>query len=195
MTSNNSFQIKRYNFNENVLSEFQNIHYANDLWPIVYLLSDGNIREAYVGETTDTYNRISTHLKSSTKSKLSTVHLITSEKFNKSATLDIESNLIKYISGDGQYKLMNGNIGLANHNYYQKKEIYWDIFNLVWNQLRAEGITKHSIEYINNSDLFKYSPYKSLTNEQKDGLLTVIIKALLMEMTLKNIIVEGGAGT
>jgi hypothetical protein len=56
-------------------------------------------------------------LKNNIKNKLSAVHLISSERFNKSATLDIESNLIKYISGDGQYKLINGNIGLANHNY------------------------------------------------------------------------------
>lgn len=193
MIPNDSFQIKRYDFNQNVLNEFQNIHYANDLWPNVYLLSDGSIKEAYVGETTDTYTRLSTHLKNSAKSTLSTVHLITSEKFNKSATLDIESNLIKYISGDGQYKLMNGNIGLANHNYYQKKEVYWDIFRSVWDKLRSEGIAKHSLEHINNSDLFKYSPYKSLTTEQQDGLL-IILKGLLNN-NIENIIVNGGAGT
>ena len=44
-----------------------------------------------------------THLKHKTKSKLTSVHLITSEKFNKSATLDIESNLIKYMSGDNKF--------------------------------------------------------------------------------------------
>jgi hypothetical protein len=52
------------------------------------------------------------HLKNNIN-KLSAVHLISSERFNKSATLDIRSNLIKYISGDGQYKLINGNIGLV----------------------------------------------------------------------------------
>ncbi len=193
MISNNSFEIKRYDFNLNIFNDFQNAHYAKDLWPIVYILSDGSIKEAYVGETTDTYARMGAHLKSNAKKILSTVHLITSEKFNKSATLDIESNLIKYLSGDGQYKLMNGNIGLANHNYYQKKEVYWDIFTSIWNKLRSEGITKHSIDYINNSDLFKYSPYKSLTVDQRDGLL-IILKGLLDPNT-KNIIVNGGAGT
>ena len=193
MISNNSVEIKRYDFNANLFNHFENIHSAKDLWPIVYILSDGAIKEAYVGETTDTYARMAAHLKSNTKSVLSTVHLITSEKFNKSATLDIESNLIKYISGDGQYKLMNGNIGLANHNYYQKKEVYWDIFTSIWNKLRAEGITKHSIHYINNSDLFKYSPYKSLTVDQREGLLT-ILESLLNDK-IKNVVVKGGAGT
>lgn len=189
----NNFEIKRYDFTPKVFNDLQNAHYAKDLWPIVYVLSDGNVKEAYVGETTDTYSRLSNHLKTDAKSKLSVVHLISSEKFNKSATLDIESNLIKYISGDGQYKLINGNIGLANHNYYQKKEVYWDIFTSIWDKLRAEGISKHSIEHINNSDLFKYSPYKSLNKEQKEGLLT-ILKSLLNK-DAKTILVEGGAGT
>ncbi len=193
MNLSNVFEVQRCDFDSNLFNAFQNIHSAKDLWPIVYILSDGNIKEAYVGETTDTYARMSSHLKSNAKNKLTSVHIITSEKFNKSATLDIESNLIKYISGDGQYRLINGNIGLANHNYYQKKEVYWSIFKSIWDKLRAEGISKHSIEYIDNSDLFKYSPYKTLSDEQKKGLL-VIIKSLLRN-DYKNLIVEGGAGT
>ena len=193
MISNPSFEIRRYDFNSNLLDDLSNIHYAKDLWPIVYILSDGQIKLAYVGETTDTYARLTTHLANDAKNRLSIVHLIASEKFNKSATLDIESNLIKYISGDGQYRLLNGNVGLANHNYYQKKEVYWDIFKAIWNKLRYEGLSKHSIDYIDNSDLFKYSPYKSLTGEQRSGLL-VIIRGLLNN-NLKTIIVEGGAGT
>jgi DUF2075 family protein/phage repressor protein C with HTH and peptisase S24 domain/predicted GIY-YIG superfamily endonuclease len=193
MIQNPVFTIKKFDFDANLVCEFNNLHYVKDLWPIVYILSDGNVNEAYVGETTDAYARMSSHLKNNIKSKLSAVHLISSEKFNKSATLDIESNLIKYISGDGQYKLINGNIGLANHNYYQKKEVYWDIFKSIWDNLRSVGIAKHPIDYIDNSDLFKYSPYKTLTSEQKSGLL-VIMKNLL-DNTYKNIIIEGGAGT
>ncbi|MEZ7506056.1 DNA/RNA helicase domain-containing protein [Flavobacterium sp. Arc2] len=193
MSQNPVFSIKKFDFDSSLVSEFNNIHYVKDLWPVVYILSDGNVNEAYVGETTDAYARMSSHLKNNIKNKLSAVHLISSERFNKSATLDIESNLIKYISGDGQYKLINGNIGLANHNYYQKKEVYWDIFKSIWDNLRSVGIAKHPIDYIDNSDLFKYSPYKTLTSEQKSGLL-VIMKNLL-DNRYKNIIIEGGAGT
>ena len=193
MILENDFIVNRYDFDSNLFDEFHTNHYLKDLWPIVYILSDEGIKEAYVGETTDTYARMKNHLKNNKKSKLTAVHLITSEKFNKSATLDIESNLIKYISGDGQYKLLNGNIGLANHNYFQKKEVYWDIFKNLWDALRAKGISKHSIDYIDNSDLFKYSPYKTLTNEQRDGLL-MIIKSLLSN-DFNNIVIEGGAGT
>lgn len=193
MSQNEIFTIKRYDFDLNLVNEFNTVHYVKDLWPIVYILSDGNINEAYVGETTDTYARMSSHLKNNIKNKLLAVHLISSEKFNKSATLDIESNLIKYMSGDGQFKLINGNVGLANHNYYQKKEVYWDIFKSIWDKLRSVGIAKHPIDFIDNSDLFKYSPYKTLSSEQKSGLL-VIMKNLL-DNTHKSIIVEGGAGT
>ncbi len=186
-------KINHYDFENSLFENFSTNHFAKDLWPLVYILSDGENKTAYVGETTDVYSRMGSHLKNKTKSKLTSVHLITSEKFNKSATLDIESNLIKYMSGDNIFKLLNGNLGLANHNYYQKKEVYWDIFNTIWNQLRAEGISKHSIKHIDNSDLFKYSPYKSLTNEQSQGLLQILHS--LATGKYENTIVEGGAGT
>ena len=186
-------KINHYDFENSLFEDFSTNHFAKDLWPLVYILSDGDTKTAYVGETTDAYSRMGTHLKHKTKSKLTSVHLITSEKFNKSATLDIESNLIKYMSGDNKFTLLNGNLGLANHNYYQKKEVYWDIFNTIWNQLRAEGISKHSIEHIDNSDLFKYSPYKSLTKEQSQGLFQILQS--LATGKYDNTIVEGGAGT
>ena len=186
-------KINHYDFENSLFEDFSTNHFAKELWPLVYILSDGDTKTAYVGETTDAYSRLGTHLKHKTKSKLTSVHLITSEKFNKSATLDIESNLIKYMSGDNKFTLLNGNLGLANHNYYQKKEVYWDIFNTIWNQLRAEGMSKHSIEYINNSDLFKYSPYKSLTKEQSQGLFQILQS--LATGKYDNTIVEGGAGT
>lgn len=165
---------------------------AKNMWPIVYMLSDHLIKEAHVGETTDAYARMNSHIKNEIKNRLDTVHLFTNDKFNKSATLDIESNLIKYISGDGQYKLLNANVGLTNHNFYEK-DYYWDLFKSLWATLKKEGIAKHSLEYINNSDLFKYSPYKSLSADQRKGLL-MVVKNLLSD-DLKTIIIEGGAGT
>jgi DUF2075 family protein/SOS-response transcriptional repressor LexA/predicted GIY-YIG superfamily endonuclease len=189
---NTDFTINSYDFNLQLTAELDSLHYAKELWPLVYILSDGKIKEAYVGETTDTYMRMNNHLRNNGKKKLSSVHLISSPNFNKSATLDIESNLIKYLSADGQYQLLNANVGLANHNFYQK-ESYWDTFKLIWNQLRSRGITKHSIEHIDNSDLFKYSPYKSLTPDQKSGLK--MIMAGILSENYQNLIIEGGAGT
>lgn len=193
MISSKSFEIKKYDFNSEITEEISTLHFANDLWPIVYILSHGNKKIAYVGETTDAVARMSAHLKNNKKSKLAEAHLIESELFNKSATLDIESNLIQYLSGDGQYQLLNGNVGLANHNYYQKNDVYWSMFTSIWDNLRALGIAQHSIEHINNSDLFKYSPYKSLSSEQLKGLKTIIDN--LLNDSYRSIIMQGGAGT
>lgn len=192
MIGSDAFTIERHDFDISNIDSLDN-HYVNNLWPIVYLLSDDEAKEAYVGETTDAIKRLKTHLKNNTKNKLATFRLISSQKFNKSATLDIESHLIKYISGDGQYRLINGNLGIANHNYYQKNEIYWDVFKDIWNGLRQEGVVKHSLSHIDNSDLFKYSPYKSLTEEQKKGLYLIIDN--LLNDNIHNTIIEGGAGT
>lgn len=186
------FKIEKHNFDIIDIDSIDN-YYANNLWPVVYLLSDDIIKEAYVGETTDTIKRLKSHLVNTKKNKLTTFRIISSDKFNKSVTLDIESLLIKYLSGDGKYRLLNGNLGIANHNYYQKNEIYWDIFKNIWDGLRKEGVTNHSLEYIDNSDLFKYSPYKSLTEDQKVGLQTIIDN--LLDEKVKDTIIIGGAGT
>jgi predicted GIY-YIG superfamily endonuclease len=162
-----SLAVKRYSFDEKVFEDINDVLYIKDLWPVVYILSDENSKVAYVGETTDAYSRMKSHLKNDKKKILTVVHMLTSGAFNKSATLDIESNLIKYISGDGKYKLLNGNIGIANHTYYQQEDLYKGIFKVVWNKLRAEGIGVHSLEFIDNSDLYKYSPYKTLTFDQR----------------------------
>jgi len=193
MNSEQQYSVKELAFSAENLPLMDKDYFAQDYWPIVYILSDGSIKEAYVGETTDAQARLNTHLKNNQKRKLSSVHLITSNKFNKSVTLDFESNLIQYMAGDGQYKLLNGNLGLANHNYYQKRDVYRDIFHSVWNTLRSKGIARHSIEHIDNSDLFKYSPYKSLTKEQIKGLKTILES--ILDQNSKNIIIEGGAGT
>lgn len=193
MIETTSFEVQRYDFKQGISEDFHNNHFAKSLWPVVYIISDGKVKEAYVGETTDTYARMAAHLKNNEKNRLTAVHLITSEKFNKSATLDIESNLIRYLSGDGQFRLLNANVGIANHNYYQKKELYWHLFQSIWDRLRTEGIAKQSLEVIDNSDLFKYSPYKALTADQKSSLMALMVG--LLDNKMKTILVNGGAGT
>lgn len=188
-----SFDVAKYEFSSGGLADLDENHYARNLWPIVYILSDGTKKLAYIGESTDIRTRISTHLKSARKNKLDILHLITSERFNKSAALDIESNLIRYMSADGQFDLLNGNLGLANHNYYQKAEVYWGIFTDVWNELRSHGIVKKSLDAIDNSDIFKYSPYKSLSAEQEQGLHRML--KCLADENAHRFVVEGGAGT
>lgn len=186
-------EVQSYGFSAEAFAGIQVNEYATSNWPLVYILSDGTTRRAYVGETTDTLTRLTTHLKHEDKSRLTTVHLISSERFNKSATLDIESSLIKYMAADGRFSLLNGNLGLADHNYYQKDELYSSIFRETWDKLRAHGVAKHSLEAIDNSDVFKYSPYKSLSGDQRKGLIEIL--QALLNPAMKHLVVEGGAGT
>jgi DUF2075 family protein/predicted GIY-YIG superfamily endonuclease len=193
MNYNHDFEINKIAFNNNGLNSIQSQYYVSENWPVVYILNNNGVSQAYVGETIDTNSRIFTHLQTPSKSHLQEAHLISSRKFNKSVTLDIESNLIKYLHADGKYKLLNGNLGLVNHSYYQRDEFYWEMFKNIWNGLIRNGLAQHSLEHISNSDLFKYSPYKTLSADQRKNLM-LIIDALLSE-NKKSILVEGGAGT
>ena len=192
------FTIQQYPLDSDLESNLLSNHREYLNWPLVYFLEEKHskpnyVGEAYVGETTDVINRLKTHSKTKKKQNLSFVNLILSELFNKSAALDLESNLIRYISADGKYSLQNGNLGISNHQYYQQKEVYWELFKDIWDELRTLGIARHSLDYIDNSDLFKYSPYKSLSKEQVIGLKT-ILKCLLDE-NAKVSLIQGGAGT
>lgn len=187
------FQLVKRDFNDTIITEIELISPKYLSWPLVYLLSDNKSKSAYIGETTDVQKRMRAHLKHSEKNKMESVHFITSDYFNKSATLDIESNLIRYIAADGKFKPINGNLGIANHHYYQQKEVYWDLFTGIWDSLRSIGIARHSLDYIDNSDLFKYSPYKSLSGGQVEGLKKIL--NCLLDDNAKISLIEGGAGT
>jgi DUF2075 family protein/SOS-response transcriptional repressor LexA len=195
MSAGEEFEIDQFLFNSNINVPLSKSWYAEDLWPIVYLLSETTSRDcfAYVGETTDALARFYHHINNAEKKNLTDACIITSNKYNKSATLNLEANLIKYLDGDGRFKLLNANIGLAHHNFFQKKEVYDPIFRSVWDNLRSLGIAQHPLEFIDNSDLFKYSPYKSLSPDQTQALM-VVLRALLKDQ-YKNVFIEGGAGT
>jgi DUF2075 family protein/predicted GIY-YIG superfamily endonuclease len=193
MNYNQDFEINKIEFTSNGLNSIQLQYFVAENWPIVYILNNEGVKQAYVGETTDTNSRIFSHLQSQSKYHLKEAHFISSKKFNKSATLDIESNLIKYLHADGKFKLLNGNLGLINHSYYQRDEYYLSLFREIWNSLISKGIANHSLEHISNSDLFKYSPYKTLSIDQRKNLM-LIIDALISD-NKKSIFIEGGAGT
>lgn len=185
--------VQRHPFSRETLSSLRDNAFAAGNWPLVYVLSDENNLQAYIGETTDTLTRMSTHIKHNEKQLLTAVHLITSEYFNKSATLDVESMLIKYMAADGKYTLLNGNLGLADHSYYQRDALYSEMFREIWNRLISCGVVSRTLDHLDNSDVFKYSPYKSLSFDQRQGLLTIMHE--LLNSSVKNIVVEGGAGT
>lgn len=185
-------QIAKYSFDKESIKDIENNIWVRNLWPLVYIISNDQLQEAYVGESTNAMNRMLNHLSNAERAKLNKLHLITSDTFNKSVALDIESNLIKYISGDGKYKLQNGNAGLATHNYFQKDE-YFRMFTFIWQELKKENLTLRDLEAIDNSDLFKYSPYKTLTADQYRSIREII--NVLLTKSYESTVIDGSAGT
>src|SRR5690606_41067466 len=90
MSESGQFTVSRFNFDDQLPDHLAGLDYAEKLWPVVYILNDGTICEAYVGETTNAVSRLSSHLRNSERKKLSSAYLIHSDKFNKSATLDLD---------------------------------------------------------------------------------------------------------
>ena len=190
--------IDKFDFSINSLGDIRSLrHYdtmVGENWPVVYVLNNDD--EAYVGETVNAARRTEQHLGNSAKQSLTEIRIITDKDFNKSVVLDLESYLIKHMAADGKYRLLNGNNGIQDHDYYERTA-YEDKFRTIWNKLRKMGVVNRSIEDIENSELYKYSPYKSLGSEQFHTEME-ILQALEQYRHDKNgarIIVTGGAGT
>lgn len=184
---------EQYDFNSKSLSKIEQNIWVKNQWPLVYFIQNENQRIAYVGESTNAHSRIKNHLANPKKANIfNKISIIGSDKFNKSATLDIESNLIQYITSEGTYELQNGNFGLINHNYYQQ-DLYRDLFKEIWNKLIEKKIVTKSLTEIENSELFKYSPYKSLNEDQYKSVLEILDGLCLKKSN--SIFIKGSAGT
>lgn len=156
------YEIKKFTYKKEVLNKLKEYRFGVN-WPIVYILEDG--KEAYIGESVSAYKRANQHLERADRSKLDNMFVIADEEYNKSATLDIEASLIKYMSGDGKYLLQNANFGIHESDYYDR-ERYRAKFETIWKDLQRLDIVEKDLVQVENSDLFKYSPYKALSEDQ-----------------------------
>jgi len=182
-------QIKTLLFERDKFDQIQSFNFGCD-WPVVYLIEDG--KEIYIGETINVYNRSKQHYENPERSKLKRIHIIADDEYNKSATLDIESSIIQYMSADKSFILQNGNQGLSNHNYYDRQK-YQAKFEVIWDKLKQKKIAKRELLDIKNSDLFKYSPYKALTEDQNNFVKKIF--ADIKNKKAKTYIVNGQPGT
>ncbi|XAS76453.1 DNA/RNA helicase domain-containing protein [Dermatophilaceae bacterium Sec6.4] len=163
-------------------------------WPVVYTL-DG-MGQIYIGESLNVAARFRQHHDSPTKVGLSRARVIIDDTFNKSACLDLESFLIRLFAGDGKYAVLNGNDGITDSDYYNR-EGYRATFSDVFDILRNEGFFNQSIREIENSDLFKLSPFKALSEDQLTAV-NDIVKGLFEDIEEKKgskIVVQGSPGT
>ncbi|PFX61677.1 ABC transporter permease [Bacillus wiedmannii] len=179
-------------------------------YPIIYILHKE--KEAYIGETANAFNRLHTHRlnrhnNSNAKNRHDFKHvtLIKHEKFNQSATYNLETKLINYFLGDERYTLRNVSQTVSSvvHNYYEKSFYNDEVFEAIWKILKdTEQIVNKDLFLIENNDIFKLSPFKQLTSEQFQLYQDVVyeLEEQFFKMNNQNkterkvIFIEGSAG-
>lgn len=116
------------------------------------------------------------HLQNPKKQKynLRTIRIVFDDEYNKSVILDYEQRLIKYCKTDGLYNVINRNSGQsASHEYYHRNE-YGNKFRTLWQELINVGVARKPLDVLENEEIFKYSPYNSLTEEQNAISVAII---------------------
>lgn len=197
------FDLQAVSFDKTAVQAWGKLAPRHRNWPVVYVIDSGrethtqkNLLDVYVGETLNAESRILQHIDSPSKASLSSVHVVLDDTYNKSACLDLESNLIRLLSGDGAYRVLNGNAGVIDADYYSR-DTYQESFRDVFEHLRAIGIFTRTIPEIENSDLFKLSPFKALTVDQAVAVED-ILEGLFSDLEAKTggtTVVQGEPGT
>jgi len=180
---------KTHLFDKNSYLNFKNKTFGTN-WPVVYILS--NDKRVYIGESTNVSQRLYQHFQNEEKKIFKNVTVIAHDDYNKSATLDIESKLIEFFAGDGGRKLTNRNGGMRKHDYYERPK-YEARFEQIWADLIKNGFVTQTLDHIKNKDLFKFSPYKSLTEDQL--FVASDIESSVIKRDSSTSIVHGGPGT
>lgn len=137
-------------------------------WPVLYILTNGKKKTAYIGETTNYQRRMRQHADNPDKD-FSRSLLIDCPRFNQSATFDFENRLIELFYADEKYRVTNANNGYSQFDYYERP-LYRQSFRNLWQKLQDEHYAIHPLEDLENSDLFKFSPYKTLTPDQYEAI-------------------------
>lgn len=195
------FSIQRLPFRRDAVDTWARDDARHTNWPVVYVIEGDTRRSSpglYVGETVSAATRMRQHLSGAKRNEsLKSIRVVVNHRFNKSVCLDLESHLIRWFSGDGRYRLLNGNDGLTDAQYYDR-DIYRESFRDVFEALRAEGLFSRSIPQIENSDLFKLSPFKALTEDQGIAIMD-ILEGLLEDLqdpgARSTLVVQGNPGT
>lgn len=173
-------------------------------YPTVYLIYDklasnrsGSLSKfkVYVGETNDIQKRTRQHLKADTKTRTDWKALRSSSGaemivigdrfFNKSLTLDIENKLMMYLLSADSVSQLNNRRTNPQRAYFMSDQ-FENIFGRVWQTLRAKkpDIFPDKKE-IENSAVFKASPFHSLNKEQRESKSEIFekIKAALRKQS------------
>ena len=164
-----AYEIRTFDFTP---EGHQKLHLEKTMhdWPVVYVLhrpasTPRGKGQVYIGESLNMDKRFGDHLKNKAKEDLQVAEVVVDNTFNKSACLDLESFLINLSSGDESNETLNRNDGQQEKSYYNR-DYYQLRFREIFDDLRAKGVFSKSIQEIENSEMFKYSPFKSLNEDQ-----------------------------
>lgn len=210
--------IYEMNYTEDGLKDFsdssvnfnkKNREYLID-YPTVYIINKetkNDTYNVYVGETSNIKVRTNQHLNrnpinkdteslSNPKSRL--MYVIGHEYFNKSLTLDIENKLMHYLSTVPQVDVVYNRRTNQQNKYFTSK-YFEEIFSKVWQELRKKNKSLFPLKsIIEDSALFKASPFHKLTPEQidaKEKIYSKVVKTLEENEAGKLILVSGEAGS
>ncbi|KAH7305294.1 hypothetical protein B0I35DRAFT_444302 [Stachybotrys elegans] len=196
-------RIAHLDFCEDAVATWRAHDERHSNWPVVYVLDNGldqarsnRLRDIYVGESLNAAGRLRQHLQTPAKQHLKNIRVIFDERFNKSVCLDLESYLIKMLAGDGANRVLNRNNGITESRYFQR-EMYREGFRNIFERLRADGVFTRGLDEIENSDLFKLSPFKALSDDQAASV-EEIVNGLLADLesgTDSMIVIQGDPGT
>lgn len=190
----NSSEIRTFRFDKTGLEEVRLLPNGTD-WPVVYLIT--NSKDVYIGETSSASNRMTQHLDNPERKSLKEIHILFDNEFNKSAILDIEQSLIQLVSADNKLNLLNRNGGQSQkHNYFQREK-YQAKIGSIWQKLQNMQLASKNYDDILNSDLFKFSPYNSLTEEQSVACYSALDDVIdkLRAGIKSSFVLHGSAGT
>jgi DUF2075 family protein len=189
-----SFRIEEVAFTGEQINAWAQLEPRFTNWPVVYTLS--NSQDIYVGESVNAAARLRQHRETSGKQHLTGARVVVHDEFHKSACLDLESFLIRLFHGDGQYQVLNGNHGISDSDYFRRDE-YRKSFEEIFGALKARGAFTRSIPEIENSDLFKLSPFKALTQDQAIAVEDILSGLFqdLADGTASRIVIQGSPGT
>jgi DUF2075 family protein len=189
-----SFRIERIKFAPHHLAVWSQTDPRFHNWPVVYTLDGGG--KVYVGESRNVAARFRQHLDSAERRALERARVVIDDTFNKSACLDLESYLIRLFAGDGKFQVLNRNDGVIDADYYERAR-YQATFDEVFAELRDLGLFTREVRDIENSDLFKLSPFKALTPDQAiavEDILEGLFEDLEAEKP-STIVIQGDPGT
>ncbi|WIB64615.1 MULTISPECIES: DUF2075 domain-containing protein [unclassified Curtobacterium] len=188
------FSIERLPFDAARVQAWRELDPRFTNWPVVYVLDDG--KRVYVGETRNAAARMRQHLESEERGSLGAVRVVLDDTFNKSVCLDLESRLIGLFAGEGKYAVLNRNEGIVDADYYARAR-YREKFDAIFEALREQKLFTRNVAEIENSELFKLSPFKALNQDQAVAIED-ILEGLFEDLesdTGDMIVIQGAPGT